>query len=351
MWIANPTSENGAIYATPISHPEQPVRVMASESDVRFARAPDGRNYLLMRADQKLVAQEFDIDRLRPIGTSGWISDQIGSMGAQLMSAGVSNGTLVYSKEANWNRLIWFDRTGKLLGNLTQPSPYLYLRLSPDGQRVALARTDSKKRVNIWLLDDERQMLSRLTFSSGVARDPIWSPDERTIVFLKAGVAFRKETALSGDEESIAELGAEVNLSDWSRDGRFILFTLRNADTGYDLWILPVTPAGNLAERGQRQPYLRTPFNERFGRFSPELNPHWVAYQSDETGRNEIYIASFPEPRRRLQITSGGGTFPHWGPEGRELFYISGDDKLMAVGLKMGPEDPASSAAASNILA
>ena len=79
-----------------------------------------------------------------------------------------------------------------------------------------------------------------------------------------------------------------------------------------------------------------TQYNEGFGRFSPEPNPRWVAYQSDETGRAEIHIASFPEPRRRLQVTSGGGSFPAWGPNGKELFYVSGDDKLMVVTLQMG---------------
>ena len=97
-------------------------------------------------------------------------------------------------------------------------------------------------------------------------------------------------------------------------------------------------------EGEQPKPYLHSPFNEEAGRFSPEPNPHWVAYQSDETGRYEIFIASFPEPRRRLQISGGGGTFPQWGPDGRELFYISADDKLMVVGLKIGRENIEASA-------
>jgi dipeptidyl aminopeptidase/acylaminoacyl peptidase len=341
MWIANSTSDNGAVYAISLSHPAQPVRVMASESEVRFAPALDGRNYLLMRAGQKLVAQDFDVDKLKPLGEPQPISEQIGSPGAAGISAGVSTGgILVYSPEADSSQLIWFDRTGMPLGTLTEPGPYLNLRLSPDGHRVVLARRESGTRSQIWLVDAGRHMLSRFTSSAGYARDPVWSPDARTIVFLNGGMLFRKDAAVAGDEESIADLGDSVNLGDWSRDGQLILFSSRNAATGYDLSILPSRPDGNLAEGGQPKPYLRTPFNERNGRFSPEHSPRWVAYQSDETGRNEIYIASFPEPRRRLQITSGGGTFPQWGSDGRELFYISGDDRLMAVGLKMGPEGP-----------
>ena len=107
-------------------------------------------------------------------------------------------------------------------------------------------------------------------------------------------------------------------------------------ETGRDLWVAPMTPDGHLAEGAQPKPYIHGPFAEWQARFSPEPNPRWVAYVSDETGRNEVYIASFPDPKRRLQVTSGGGTFPQWGHDGRELFYISGDGMLTVVGLKTG---------------
>jgi hypothetical protein len=99
-----------------------------------------------------------------------------------------------------------------------------------------------------------------------------------------------------------------------------------------------MTPDGRLAEGAQPKPYLHGPFAEWQARFSPEPNPRWVAYQSDETGRTEIYITSFPDARRRLQVTSSGGSFPEWGPGGRELFYLSGDGMLTVVGLRNGPE-------------
>jgi Tol biopolymer transport system component len=103
-----------------------------------------------------------------------------------------------------------------------------------------------------------------------------------------------------------------------------------------------VTPDGRLADGAQPKPYLHGPFAEWQGRFSPDVR--WVAYQSDETGRDEIYLASFPDSKRRLQVTSDGGTFPEWGPDGHELFYISGDGMLTVVGLKSGPEGPEPSA-------
>jgi Tol biopolymer transport system component len=210
-------------------------------------------------------------------------------------------------------------------------------RFSPDGRRVALARFEGPGRANIWMLDAERRMLSRFTTSSGISASPIWSPDGKTVVFSNNGLV-RKDVSGSADEQRVTELGRLREPSDWSRDGRFILFSESNLETNQYLWVLPVTPEGKPVEGEQPKPYLHSPFNEGSGRFSPEPNPHWVAYQSDETGRYEIFIASFPEPRRKLQITSGGGTFPQWGPDGRELFYISADDKLMVVGLKIGRE-------------
>jgi hypothetical protein len=104
--------------------------------------------------------------------------------------------------------------------------------------------------------------------------------------------------------------------------------------TKYDLWLLPVRPDGQLRKDAKPTPYLRTPFNERFGRFSPGPNPRWVAYQADKTGQYEIYIDAFPGPRGEIRISSGGGAFPKWGPRGSELFYVSPDYKLMAVSLK-----------------
>ena len=125
---------------------------------------------------------------------------------------------------------------------------------------------------------------------------------------------------------------------DWSRDGRWVLYHEITPGTQRDLWVLPSTPEGKPAPDATPRPYLRTPFNERWGRFSPEDSPRWVAYQSDETGRWEVYIQAFPEPRGATQISTGGGQYPQWGAGARELFYVSLDNKLMVVSLKMGAD-------------
>jgi Tol biopolymer transport system component len=189
---------------------------------------------------------------------------------------------------------------------------------------------------------DERHVLSRFSSDPEAARFPVWSPDGQTIVFGRNGL-YRKAVHGSGEEQILGELASAVRRTwttalspmDWSRDGRLILFRDTSPETNIDLWVLPVTPEGKPVPGTKPTPYLRTPFNETSGRFSPEPIPHWVAYQADGTGRYEIYIASFPEPKMRLQITSGGGTQPQWSGDGGELYYTSADGKLMAVGLTL----------------
>jgi hypothetical protein len=136
-------------------------------------------------------------------------------------------------------------------------------------------------------------------------------------------------------------------LTDWSGDGRWVLYTERSPQppqTMEDIWVLPLTPEGRLPEGAQPTLYVRTPFSDRWPRFSPGPNPRWVAYTSNESGRDEVYIDAFPEPRGRVQISTAGGIQPQWGEGGRELFYVSLDEKLMAVSLKVGADLVAPSA-------
>jgi Tol biopolymer transport system component len=123
---------------------------------------------------------------------------------------------------------------------------------------------------------------------------------------------------------------------DWSRDGRWVLTRESSPDTNYDIWKIPMTSDGKMREGATPTPYLRTPFNEQMGRFSPESSPRWVAYVSDDSGRPEVYIDAFPEPHGKIRISTSGGEFPQWGAGGRELFYVSPENKLMAVSLKLG---------------
>ena len=114
-------------------------------------------------------------------------------------------------------------------------------------------------------------------------------------------------------------------LTDWSRNGRFVLNTRGTVETQSDIWVIPVTPDGHLAADVQPKPYLRTPVNESAGRFSPEPNPRWIAYQSDESGHDEVYIQSFPTPGTRYQVTTGGAVAHYWSPDGKRIICLTSD--------------------------
>jgi hypothetical protein len=125
-------------------------------------------------------------------------------------------------------------------------------------------------------------------------------------------------------------------VSDWSHDGHFTIYQEAAADTGYDLWVLEVTPEGRPAAGAKPRPYIRARFDQTLARFSPD--DRWVVYQSDESGRFEVYVQAFPEPREKFPISNGGGMFPQRKSDGRELFYLSTDGKLMSVRLNLGAD-------------
>jgi Tol biopolymer transport system component len=233
------------------------------------------------------------------------------------MNAAVSGDLLLNGEAGSVGHFTWFDRAGKPMGVAGEPGEYHYSRLSPDGRRVAFSQPGGR---DIWILDADRGVASRFTSGPGVKGFPVWSPDSRTIIFASSSPfnLFRKAAAGGGDEQRVMQSARWQYANDWSRDSRFLLYTEIAAGTGLDLWILPVTPDGKLAPDAKPRPYLRTQFNEKFGRFSPEPEPRWVAYVSDESGRDEIYVDAFPEPRNKMQISTGGGGFPEWSPDGRE---------------------------------
>jgi len=330
--------EDSGIFAASLDNPSQRVRLLGSQFPVFYARGRDGTSYLLMQQNDSLVAREFEIDKLRLPGEPVTIDSQYGDGGPLGLSVAISqNGTLARLRLSTESAFSWMDRNGTSMGAVGEPGRYSDLRLSPDGQHIALSRPEpGSMNMAIWLFDLRRQVPSRLTSMVGVLRYPVWSPDGSTIVFGDEHSLFSRDVGASGQEVRLTDHGTRPVPNDWSRNGRFILYTEPDPDSKQDLWILPVPPDGKPSPGQKPAVYLRTPYNEWSARFSPEPDPHWIAYQSDETGRSEVYVASFPDPKLRLQVTSGGGAFPAWSPDGKELFYISGDEKLMVVALRTG---------------
>jgi Tol biopolymer transport system component len=197
--------------------------------------------------------------------------------------------------------------------------------IAPDGQSVAFDRQVNGN-TDVWLLETTRGILTRFTVDPTTDRGPVWSPDGTRIAFgsFRTGIQDLYEKPLGGGEEKLLLSGNNTRLPlDWSRDGRFLLYREVDQTGGYDLWALPMF--------GDPKPIAvaNTPFEERDGQFSPD--GRWVAYRSNEPGHFEVYVQPFPGPGGKLQISTNGGTQPRWRRDGKEIFYISLDNKLMAV--------------------
>jgi Tol biopolymer transport system component/predicted Ser/Thr protein kinase len=342
-WVRAGRPEDTAVYAASFAKPGERVKLVNTDAAAFYAPGGDGKNYLLWMRGATLVAQELDVASLRLAGEPYAVADPVAkvAINGATNAAASASGVLLYSSSNTSSRFSWIDRTGKLVGEVGEPGEYSSFRLSPDSRRAVISR-DAPGGTDLWLLEVQRGVSSRFTFHPGTNAYPVWSPDGRTILFGSTGAQtgaqnlFRKESSGAGNEQRLAQSPNIQDPNDWSADGRWALYHEIAPDTGYDLWVLPMTPEGKPA--GQAKPYLRTPFNEGWGRFSLEPNPRWMAFQSDESGRYEVYIQAFPEPRGKVQISTGGGQFPEWGPGGRELFYVSLDHKLMATSLKVGTD-------------
>jgi Tol biopolymer transport system component len=219
---------------------------------------------------------------------------------------------------------------------------YLDFRLSPEEKRLAASLVDRKANPDIWLTDLARGSTSRFTFGAQFSAATIWSPDGKRIAFRanRSGLneIYQKDAGGSGSEQGLlladALREAKAGLTnciptDWSPDGQHIIFTNPNTLGGFDLWLL------SLASGGKPAAFLSSPAEELHGNFSPD--GRFVAYSSNESGRFEVYVRTFPLSDRRWQVSTQGGYEPRWRRDGREIYYLSEDRKLMAVAVGAGP--------------
>jgi Tol biopolymer transport system component len=295
--------------------------------------------YLLYVHETTLLAQPFDAKQLRIIGEPFPVADQVWYRALTGRSAfSVSDsGVMVYEKGSNANsQLVWFDRNGKQLESVGVPGEFQGIDLSPDEKRVVVERNDPKTRnVDIWTFDLPRGIWSRLTFDPAWDYCPLWSPDGNRIVFGSIregpGSLYQVVANSAGHEELLLKSRSGVMFpAQWSLDGRSIIYNQSDLKTKRDIWILPMY--------GDRQPipFLQTEFYEAQGVLSPD--GRWMAYVSNESGRNEVYVQPFPGTGIKWQVSTGGGVQSKWRRDGKELFYIAGDDKLMAIEVSAGAD-------------
>jgi serine/threonine-protein kinase len=276
-----------------------------------------------------LLAVPFDLARLEVTGPAETVLQGISSYpGTGTAEFAFSlDGVLAYvpgGPRVDDRTILWVGRDGKVHGLPSVPRPYNSPRLSPDGRRVAVGLQGPH--AGVWLYDLSRGALTRL-IESGGNTFPIWTPSSSRLTFVSPLSGSLNIQWIPVDGSAPAErLSRSENAQlpgSWSPDGKVLAFSEHDPMTGWDIWVLTVHKEGH-----EVQPFLRTRFNEGGGIFSPD--GRWLAYQSDESGREEIYVRAFPGPGERSQISTDGGTELVWARSGTELFYRNGD-RMMAV--------------------
>ncbi len=287
--------------------------------------------YLLFVEQNALMAKRFNLTTMSTSGTSLQIEDRVSNFSVW------HNGLLAFLEESNELRqLTWFDRAGQLAGTIGRPDAIHNFRLSPDQKRVALDRSEplTGKR-DIWLIDNFSNAIpNRFTADPSDASGPAWSPDGKTIVFLSRRDGqrkpYRKDSSGNDMEEPLRGGTISGAVWDWSPDGAYLLVWFKDGKTGFDIQLVPTD--------GAVQPtwFLKTPFNEGQARISPDGK--YVLYTSDESGRREIYIQTFPKPGNKRRISNEGGFWPRWRGDGKELFYIAAN--LTVTSVSLDPSNP-----------
>jgi Tol biopolymer transport system component len=308
-------------------------RVLPTTTAAVFA-APDR---LLYVAQGTLMARQFDPSSATVAGEPVAVAPNVGFDTALFRSAFTvsDNGVLAHRPAGPQRRqLTWFGRDGSKLGTagpidesaMTQPE------LSIDDRRVVIQRNvDSNS--DIWVVDVDRSVTSRLTFTPQNETAPVWSPDGERILYRATsprGGTQTFEKAANGTAQRVLFATPDRHTpNDWSRDGKLILFTLIDTKSHGDIWVLPT------GDVRQAQPFLRTSFDEAAPRFSPDTR--WIAYESNETGRYEIYVRPYPAGEAKWQLSNEGGRQPLWSRDGKELFYVSLDNQIVAVSVTNAP--------------
>jgi Tol biopolymer transport system component len=300
----------------------QRTRLLNVESATAYA-PPGVVLYLRGGTQGTLMAVPFDPNRLAAKGEPFVADDRLPSDLVSFSAA--SSGTLAYAAAVNDN-FMWFDRDGRALTAATPPGRYGGIALSPDGSRAAVRRVFQGNH-DLWLADLARGTTSRLTSHPAVDDDPVWSPDGERIAFSSTrettpNIYITDVTADHGEAPLPGEGHARAP-ADWSADGRYLLFSQYEPGTLNDIWALPFF--------GDRKPFpvVRTPFVDAQPRLSPD--GRWLAYESNESGKWEVYLRGFPASKNKWQVSTGGGAQPQWRRDGRELYYIDARSRLMAV--------------------
>ncbi len=300
------------------------------EASANAAYAAPG--YLLFYRDKTVLAQRFDLDRFALIGEPITILSDVQFLPQvrRAVFAVSDKGLLVAqgSSQVGISQPLWFDRKGNEVGALGKPDVYGNVFIAPNGRSVAVDKTDMESQnIDVWTYELQRDSVKRLTFDPAIDAVPVWSADASQLVFasnrqLTAFDLYLKNSDGTQEEKNILHDEIGKLPSDWSRDGKYILY-----NRGEELWSITLPEL-------KCSLFLKAPSVLKNGQFTPDEK--WVAYASNESGKWEIYVTSFPEAHGKWQVSHGGGEQPRWRGDGKELFYLSSDSKIMAAPVTSG---------------
>jgi serine/threonine protein kinase len=321
--------ETSGIYVGSLDAPSRLLLLPEPQLDGQYSMSKYALGYLLFFRGRTLMAQSFDPASLKLSGDAFRVADNIATWGPGSSAFSVSNtGVLAF-----WNgippqekQLTWIRRDGVTAATVGPPIPMWGLRLSPDEQKIAIERYEPAEKTwsqAIWLISALNGAENKLTHEWG-ASAPVWSPDGSTIAFMSGlhgpPTVFTKPSNGTGAEKLLLQGTASTEVDDWSAKAGALVYATFARASQWDLWLLK--------EGQQPAPFLRTPFSEISGRVSPD--GRWIAYISDETGKPEVRVTSFPTPGNTWTL-SPPGSQPRWRRDGKELYYLSATDQLMAV--------------------
>jgi Tol biopolymer transport system component len=319
-------------------------RLMPYAVGLTYAAAVDsGPGRLMFLREGTLMAQPFDAKRLVLAGDPVPVVEHVGSFRDGGFFSVSANDVLVYRTADIDSQLTWFDRQGTESGRVSEPGGFRSVALSPDGARAVASRTNPQDttKADLWLFDLSRgSAATRLTLGAGIAEFPVWSPDGQHIAFMFNDNVLRQKVANGEGAEKDMLRGNSVDLlrpTGWSPDGRFLLYMGWSNTHTVDVLVLPTNESKPV-------PFMQTGFSEEQGRFSP--NGRWVAYVSNQSGQSEVYVREFTTDFSSgsasrggsVLVSRGGGTAPRWRGDGRELFYLAPNGKMMAVDVLAGQE-------------
>jgi len=318
------------LYVGSLDSPQR-VRLLDGASNAQYA----GGSLIFVRGTT-LMAQPFNPDTLALADEAQPIAEQVQMNTTSLRASAFSvsqSGALVYQAGVSGggnSRMIWSDRAGKQTPVLNESAPFRDVWLSPDGTRASVSLFDERLGgSDIWIVDVIRGLRSRFSFDPADEYSGVWSPDGADLIFNSRRRGrldlYRKAVRGAGGDEVLLADPFDKAPTSWSPDRQFILYNATFSGTHSDVWVLPLS--------GSRKPFplIESPFLDGWAQFSPD--GRWVAYSSDESGRMEIYVAPFPGPGAKWQISDAGGSYPRWRRDGKELFYQK-SNRLMAATLR-----------------